>query len=140
MAATGKWRSLWWEFSRRYLRRNIKINGVKISRSLWWDREGWHDVEKVWIFCLNEDYCNINRYTTDSFFADILRLRDAYDQITVNVNEMISLGHDLKIVSMANPRFFFIGAKSDDWLVYYRLIFGESSIFDDNLSGVDTRV
>lgn len=140
MASTGKLRSLWWEFKRRTFSRNIKAAGLTISRSLWWDREGWEHVRKVWIFSVKSDFVNVRHYDLDDVYSETKRLHDAYTQISAHLKDLNLMGLDIKLQLETHPRFFYVGAESDEWLVHYRLMFSELSVFDDNLSQVDIRV
>jgi len=139
MASIGELRSLWWEFKRRTISRKIKAAGLTIDRSLWWDRKGWEHVRKVWIFSVSRDFANIH-YELDEVHSELERLYNAHHQISNHLVEINRLGHDVRICMEQNPRFFYVGAESDEWLIHYRLMFGETSIFDDNVSRVDTRV
>lgn len=129
-----------WEFNRRTLSRNIKAAGLTIPRSLWWDREGWEHVRKVWIFSVKSDFANVRHYELDDVYDETKRLHDAYTQILSHLADLNLMGLNVKLQLETHPRFFYVGADSDEWLVHYRLMFGEISVFDENLSQVDFRV
>lgn len=140
MVGTGKLQTLWWEIKRRTTSRNIKAACLTINRSQWWDRKGWEDVKMVWIFSTNRDFVNDHHNDLTDVYKEMDRLHTSFNEIFSQLQEINRLGHNVQLVLKKHPRFFFIGAESDEWLVHYRLMFGESTVFDANLSQVDIRV
>lgn len=143
MASTGKLNKLWWTLKVGVLKPFIKANGFKFRRNSWWRREGWGNINKVWVFAAEFNIMTAddeNLYLTE--IGEILEpFKVFYVTFGARMAELKSmLGDDVKIFQDPETKSFFVGSVDDSWLVQYRLMYGDvDTQFEEFLLTVDSR-